>query len=229
MGMKNKSGFPTEKPCDVCGGGFRVTYSSRKKRVCGLECLKKLRRKFFLNCKQCNKELAPGYYRGRAFCDAECRRLFGTNPANHPLWNPDRIRSCKNCGNQFEAGSEKKKKGMICSRKCYNEWIGKHGRTHRAPMGHVKMDIKGGRKYVKVSEGKYQLEHRAVVESHLGRKLLSSEVVHHINGNHSDNRVENLLVTSQSNHMKIHKEAERIGLSVMAANNWMPTVEGMGC
>jgi hypothetical protein len=229
MGMKNKSGFPVDKPCEVCGIGFRVTYSSRNKKVCGPECLKKLRRKYFLNCKQCGKELAPGYYRGRAFCDAECRRLFQTNPSNHPLWNPDRIRVCKNCGNQFEAGSEKKKKGMICSRACYNEWIGKHGRTHRSPIGHVTSARQTGRKYVKLGEGKYVLEHRFVMEQYLGRKLLSSEVIHHRNGNPSDNRLDNLLVVSQSEHVRIHKEAEKIGLSVMAAENWMPTVEGMAC
>ena len=49
------------------------------------------------------------------------------------------------------------------------------------------------------------INYRKLVETCIGRKLLSTETVHHINGDHSDNRIDNLYVhDSKSEHTIYH-------------------------
>ena len=73
---------------------------------------------------------------------------------------------------------------------------------------------KGGRELTKegyiclwISRKEKILEHRKVMEDHLGRKLTRSEVVHHINGNNSDNHLANLELTTYSKDIRRHQLA----------------------
>lgn len=53
--------------------------------------------------------------------------------------------------------------------------------------------------------------HRKIMEDFLKRKLLKTEVVHHINYNKLDNRIENLQLLSNIEHHKLHYKERLVG------------------
>lgn len=55
----------------------------------------------------------------------------------------------------------------------------------------------------------YILEHRLVMEAYLGRRIKKGEVIHHIDGNKSNNKLENLLLCErQRAHNQVHTAME---------------------
>ncbi|MCK9370059.1 HNH endonuclease [Candidatus Dojkabacteria bacterium] len=92
------------------------------------------------------------------------------------------IKSCLHCGQDIYTTKYNTNK-KYCSNKCYRA-----SSTSPNP-------------YIRIKE---VLEHRLIIENVLQRKLLSTEVVHHINKNTKDNRIENLQVMISSEHTRLH-------------------------
>ncbi len=65
-------------------------------------------------------------------------------------------------------------------------------------LNHPRVDSKG-----------YVHEHTLVMEKHIGRYLADDEVVHHINQNKSDNRIENLELMTKWQHKSHHSSKPR--------------------
>lgn len=75
----------------------------------------------------------------------------------------------------------------------------------------VKVISKGDYNYCKVKEihpdatkDNYILEHRVIMENHLGRLLEKDEIVHHKDHNKRNNSIENLEVMSKEEHYLLH-------------------------
>lgn len=65
----------------------------------------------------------------------------------------------------------------------------------------------------------YVYEHILVAERLLGRKLTSDEVVHHLDGDRSNNRPENLLVLLRSQHVRLHAWLNSVTITEKCSEN----------
>lgn len=112
---------------------------------------------------------------------------------NHYCWKGGKIsKMCFGCGVRFL--SFPSQKGKFCSRKCVYKAKFKGGYT--TPSGYLFVPDPQ-------RKGKYIFQHRLVMEQHLGRKLKTSEQVHHKNGVKGDNRLENLQLIAEQPHLGV--------------------------
>lgn len=104
---------------------------------------------------------------------------------------PIPVRSCKLCGNIFQTS------------KATQEFCGIDCKYEFRSTGYV--NYQGYKRIHK--DGEYRLEHRYVMEQHLGRKLTSKETIHHIDRNKLNNDISNLMLfANHSLHLKHEKE-----------------------
>lgn len=195
--------MPVQCTCQTCGKTFSRKPSQVAKysqHYCSRECRRTSVKVACAGCGVMMSRQPSSLYSGAMYCSRDCR------------WTHERVESvtltCAYCGASYQRKPSNVYKSKYCSMSC-------RGKARSGPLAG---NWRGGRHierrhgYVKIFvPGRGQvLEHRYVMEQHLGRPLHPDEHIHHLNRDKTDNRIENLVLTSNSEHQYLHRGDSRL-------------------
>ena len=116
---------------------------------------------------------------------------------------------CDYCGNEVKHNPWHIRRSIqhFCSKKCMGKWNSKNRLGNKSPRWIRGYTTDGRYKYLSI-KGRFIAEHRYVMEQNLGRKLKTTEHVHHINHDRFDNRISNLEIFNWLSHIHHHAELQ---------------------
>lgn len=163
-------------------------------------------------CAQCGKQISrkPSSIpeSGKVYCSKVC---------HNESMKKGFFVSCCVCGNTFYKPPSKITENNCCCAECRNELdrqraldqlnLPGHNAGHSAPW------LTKFNRLLSIHENTIDVDssvYRSIVEAAIGRKLRRGEVIHHINGDRTDNRLENLQIMTNSEHSRLHhRHAQR--------------------
>lgn len=115
---------------------------------------------------------------------------------------------CEVCGKEFIRHVCHKRKHTFCSPNCYYTWMKtlKREQCNHWKGGFIDQD---GYIFEKQSDGSYRGVHRIAMETALGRSLNENEIIHHIDGDKTNNDISNLTIMTRAEHCMVHRPVEK--------------------
>ena len=153
------------------------------------------------NCSFCKKEIEKNFPPSLSklknrYCSIKCcgKHKYQKN-----------MHTCEICGSKFHRRG--KRSNRFCSNACCRTFFS--GANHPNWKGGINDNGVG---YIEIQKPNHPmsdnrgriLEHRYIMSEHLGRNLIPSEIVHHIDENKKNNDISNLQLTTRAEHIKIH-------------------------